>query len=48
MSADIKVSKAQISKIIQSGGFLGFWLSKLVADLKSSNIKVVPTCYSLC
>ena len=24
MSSDIKLSKAQISKIIQSGGFLGF------------------------
>ena len=30
MSANIKLSKAQISKIIQSGGFLGSLLSKLV------------------
>ena len=30
MSADIKLSKTQISKIIQSGGFLGSLLSKLV------------------
>ena len=29
MSADLKLSKAQISKIIQSGGFLGSLLSKL-------------------
>ena len=29
MSADIKLSKAHISKIIQSGGFLGSLMSKL-------------------
>ena len=29
MSTDLKLSKAQISKIIQSGGFLGSLLSKL-------------------
>ena len=28
MSTDLKLSKAQISKIIQSGGFLGSLLSK--------------------
>ena len=33
MSADIKLSKAQISKIIQSGGFLGLLLSKLAGPL---------------
>ena len=33
MSADIKLSKAQINKIIQSGGFLGSVLSKLVGPL---------------
>ena len=33
MSADIKLSKAQISKIIQSGGFLGVLLSKLAGPL---------------
>ena len=32
-SADIKLSKTQISKIIQSGGFLGSLLSKLVGPL---------------
>ena len=30
MSTDLKLSKAQISKIIQSGGFLGLLWSKLV------------------
>ena len=34
MSTDLKVSKAQISKIIQSGGFLGSLLSKLAGPLK--------------
>ena len=29
MSADIKLSKAQISKIIQSGGPFGSWLTNL-------------------
>ena len=33
MSIDIKLSKAQISKIIQSGGFLGSLLSKLASPL---------------
>ena len=33
MSTDIKLSKSQITKIIQSGGFLGFLLSKLVGPL---------------
>ena len=33
MSTDIKFSKAQISKIIQSGGFLGSLLSKLAGPL---------------
>ena len=32
-SADIKLSKAQIIKIIQSGGFLGSLLSKLAGPL---------------
>ena len=30
MSADIKPSKTQISKIIQSGGTFCYWLSNLV------------------
>ena len=33
MSTDVKLSKAQISKIIQSGGFLGSLLSKLAGPL---------------
>ena len=33
MSTEIKLSKAQISKIIQSGGFLGSLLSKLAGPL---------------
>ena len=33
ISTDIKLSKAQITKIIQSGCFLGFLLSKSVGPL---------------
>ena len=33
MSTDLKLSKAQISKIIQSGGFLGSLLSKLAGPI---------------
>ena len=33
MSTDLKLSKAQISKIIQCGGFLGSLLSKLAGPL---------------
>ena len=33
MSANIKLSKTQIAKIIQSGGFLGSLLSKLAGPL---------------
>ena len=33
MSTDLKLSKAQISKIIQSGGFLGSLLIKLAGPL---------------
>ena len=33
MSTDLKLSKAQISKIIRSGGFLGSLLSKLAGPL---------------
>ena len=32
-STDIKLSKTQISKIIQSGGFLGSLLSKIAGPL---------------
>ena len=33
MSTDIKLSKTQISEIIQSGGFLGSLLSKIACPL---------------
>ena len=33
MSTDLKLSKAQISELIQSGGFLGSLLSKLASQL---------------
>ena len=33
MSTDLKLSKAQISKITQSGGFLGSLLNKLAGPL---------------
>ena len=33
MSTDIKLSKGQISKIIQSGGFLGSLLSRSAGPL---------------
>ena len=33
MATDLKLSKAQLSKIIQSGGFLGSLLSKLTGPL---------------
>ena len=38
MSVDIKFSKAQINKIIQSGGFLGSLLSKLAGSLMKKAI----------
>ena len=41
MSTDLKLSKAQISKIIQSGGFLGSLLSKLAGPLIKVAIPLV-------
>ena len=38
MSTDLKLSKAQINKIIQSGGFLGSLLSKLAVPLMKVKI----------
>ena len=38
MSTDLNLSKAQISKIIQSGGFLGSLLSKLTDPLMKAAI----------
>ena len=40
MSVDINLSKAQISKIIQSGGFLGSFLSKLAGLLMKVAVPV--------
>ena len=37
MSTDIRLSKAQISKIIQSVGFLGSLLSKFTSPLVNNN-----------
>ena len=41
MSTDIKLSKAQITKIIQSGGFLGSLLSKLAGPLMKVAVPLV-------
>ena len=41
MSTDIKLSKAQITKIIQSGEFLGSLLSKLAGPLMNVAIPLV-------
>ena len=38
MSNDIKLSIAQISKIIQSGGFLGSLLGKLAGSLMKERL----------
>ena len=40
LSTDIKLFKAQISKIIQSGGFLGSLLSKIAAPLMKDAVPV--------
>ena len=44
-SVDIKLSKAQISKIIQSGGFLGSLLNKLSGPLLKMAV-VIKKCFS--
>ena len=38
MSIDLKLSKAEISKIVQSGGFLGSLLSKLAVPLMKVSV----------
>ena len=43
MSTDTKLSKAQISKIIQSGGFLGSLLSKLASPLMKIAVPLAKT-----
>ena len=45
-STDIKLSKAQISKIIHSGGFLGSLLSKLAGTLMKVAIPLAKKCFS--
>ena len=44
MSTDLKLSKAQISKIIQSGGFLGSLLSKLAGPLMKIAVPLAKNC----
>ena len=41
MSTDLTLSKAQISKIIQSGGFLGSLLSKLAGPLMKGAVPLL-------
>ena len=43
MSTDLKLSRAQISKITQSGGFFGSLLSKLVGPLMKVAIPLAKT-----
>ena len=46
ISADIKLSKAQINKISQSRGFLGSLLSKLVGPLMKVAVTLAKKCFS--
>ena len=43
MSTDLKLSKAQISKIIQPKGFLGSLLSKLAGSLMKIAVPLAKT-----
>ena len=45
-SADIKLSKAQINKIIQSGGFLGSLLSKLAGPLMKRAVPLAKNVFA--
>ena len=47
MSTDLKLSKAQISKIIQSGGFLGSLLRKLAGPLMKVAIPLAKSVLAL-
>ena len=47
MSTDIKLSKAQIKKIIQSGGFLGSLLGKLAGPLMKVGIPLIKNILAL-
>ena len=46
MSTDLKLSKAQISEIIQSGGFLGSLLSKLAGPLMKVAIPLAKNVFN--
>ena len=46
MLTDLKLSKAQISKIIQSGGLLGSLLSKLDGPLMKVATPLAKKCFS--
>ena len=46
MSTDLKLSRAQISKIIQSGGFLGSLLSKLAGPLMKVAIPLAKNVFA--
>ena len=46
MSTDLKLCRAQISKIIQSGEFLGSLLSKLAGPLMKIAIPLAKKCFS--
>ena len=46
MSTDLKLSKPQISKIIQSDGFLGSLLNKLAGPLMKVAITSAKKCFS--
>ena len=45
-SADINLSKAQINKIIQSGGFLGSLLSKLAGPLMKRAVPLAKNVFA--
>ena len=47
LQTDIKLSKAQISKLIQSGGFLGSLLSKLAVPLMKVAVPLAKKFYQL-
>ena len=47
MSTDLKHPKAQISKMLQSGGFLGSLLSKLAGPLMKAAIPLVKNVLTL-
>ena len=47
MSTNIKLSKAQISKIVQSGGFLGSLLRKIASPLMKVAVPIAKTILAL-